>query len=66
MTNLPSCAHVHYKTLNLVFSRCCFTEDDEEMYQNSLNTAARRSSIPGGNSHMKGAGMLVENFELNP
>ena len=21
---------------------------------------------PGGNSHMKGAGMLVGNFELNP
>ena len=33
MGNVPSC-HVLHKTLNLVFSRCCFVEDGEEMYQN--------------------------------
>ena len=29
-----------HKTLNLVISRCCFTEDDKEMYQN-LKRACR-------------------------
>ena len=29
-------------------------------------TARVRMKAPGGDSHMKGAGMLVENFQLNP
>ena len=30
MTNLPWCAHVPHKTLNLVISRCCFAEGGKE------------------------------------
>ena len=35
MKNLPSCACVLYKTLKLVisYSRCCFVDYGEEMYQ---------------------------------
>ena len=32
--NLPSCAHAVNKTLNAGISRCCLTEDGDEMYQN--------------------------------
>ena len=38
MENLPSCAHVLNKTLNLVNSRCCLAEYGEEMYQNLKRT----------------------------
>ena len=31
MKSLPSCSHVLHKTLNLAVSRCCFTEDGEEI-----------------------------------
>ena len=34
MENLPSCAHVLNKTLNLANSRCCLVEPSEEIYQN--------------------------------
>ena len=36
--NSPSCVHVLRKTLNVVISRCCFAEDDKEMYQNVKRT----------------------------
>ena len=36
--NTPSCGHVLHKTLNLVISRCCFANDDREMYQNLKRT----------------------------
>ena len=32
MKNSLSCAHVPYKTLDLVISRCCFSRDGKEMY----------------------------------
>ena len=32
--NLPACAHVLQKTLDLVISRCCLAEYNEVMYQN--------------------------------
>ena len=32
------CVHVLHKTLNLVISRCCFAEDDKEVYQNFKRT----------------------------
>ena len=35
--SLPS-VHVLHKTLNVVISRCCFAEDDKEMYQNVKST----------------------------
>ena len=34
LKNLPSCAHVFHKTLNLVISRCCLAENGEGMCQN--------------------------------
>ena len=34
MKNSPPSVHVLYKTLNVAISRCCFAEDDKEMYQN--------------------------------
>ena len=34
MKNLPLCVHVLHKTFNVVISRCCFAEDDKEMYEN--------------------------------
>ena len=34
MKNSPSCVHILHKTLNVVISRCCFSEDGKEMYQN--------------------------------
>ena len=30
LKHLPQCAHVLYKTLNPVISRCCLAEDGEE------------------------------------
>ena len=36
--NLPSCAHVIHKTLNLVISRCCLAKYGEELYQNLKRT----------------------------
>ena len=41
MKNSPPCVHVLHKTLNVVISRCCFTEDDKEMYQNENARAER-------------------------
>ena len=38
MKNSPPCVHVLHKTLNVVISRCCFAEDDKEMYQNVKRT----------------------------
>ena len=38
MKNLPSCAHVLHKTLNLVISHCCLAECGEEMYQTLYRT----------------------------
>ena len=38
MKNSPPCIHVLHKTLNVVISRCCFAEDDKEMYQNVKRT----------------------------
>ena len=34
----PLCVHVLHKTFNLVISRCCFSEDSKEMYQNVKRT----------------------------
>lgn len=34
MKNSQLCAHVLHKTKNFVFSRCCFADDDKEMYKN--------------------------------
>ena len=31
MKNLPSCAHILHKTLNLAISHCCFAEGDKEI-----------------------------------
>ena len=36
--NLPSCAQVLHKTLNLVISRYCLANYSEEMYQNLIRT----------------------------
>ena len=36
--NSPSSVDVLHKTLNVVISRCCFAEDDKEMYQNVKRT----------------------------
>ena len=33
LKNLPSCAHILHKALNLVISRCGLAEHDGEMYQ---------------------------------
>ena len=38
LKNLPSCAHVLQKTLNLVISCCRLAEYGKEMYQNSKRT----------------------------
>ena len=38
MKNLPSCAHVLQKALNLVISRCYFGDDGKEMYKNIKRT----------------------------
>ena len=38
MKNSPLCPHVFHKTLNLIISRCCFSEDGKEMYQNLKRT----------------------------
>ena len=38
MKNLPWCAHVLHKTLNLVISRCRLAECGEEMYKNLKRT----------------------------
>ena len=38
MKNSLPWVHVLNKTLNLVISRCCFAEDDKEMYQNLKRT----------------------------
>ena len=42
MKNSLSWVQVLHNTLNLVISRCCFAEDDKEMYQNSKNARAER------------------------
>ena len=34
MKNSLPCIHVLHKTLDVVISRCCFEEEDKEMYQN--------------------------------
>ena len=38
MKNSSPCVHVLHKTLNVVISRCCFAEDDKEMYHSVKRT----------------------------
>ena len=38
MKTSPSFVHVLHKTLNLIISRCCFTEDSKQMYQSLKRT----------------------------
>ena len=73
MKNSRSCVQVLHKTLNVVISRYCFSEDGKEMYQNvkrtfcfaALSLPSPSSLLPNDNRICDAVHTVLSVYDIN-